>query len=220
MRAAVLALICLALLPATAAAGRGPTFTPGAPGIGDPYFPLDGNGGYDVSDYDLDFSYDPDSDRLNGTATIRARATQNLSRFNLDLVGMNVRRISIDGRSATWRREGDELVVRPRAGLRKFRRFKVVIGYYGVPETIGDPTLGDLAGFVHTDDGTLVVGQPDAAATWYPVNDHPLDKAAYTFHITVPAGLEAVANGVLTDKRTRRGETTWTWTRASRWPRT
>ena len=124
---------------------------------------------------------------------------------------MNVRRISIDGRSATWRREGDELVVRPRAGLRKFRRFKVVIGYSGVPETIGDPTLGDLAGFVHTDDGTLVAGQPDAAATWYPVNDHPLDKAAYTFHITVPAGLEAVANGVLKDKRTRRGETTWTW---------
>jgi hypothetical protein len=45
MRAAVLAFICLALLPATASAARGPSFTPGAPGIGDSYFPLDGNGG-------------------------------------------------------------------------------------------------------------------------------------------------------------------------------
>ena len=26
---------------------------PGAPGIGDPYYPLDGNGGYDVAHYDL-----------------------------------------------------------------------------------------------------------------------------------------------------------------------
>ena len=30
------------------AGGPRTTFTPGAPGIGDPYFPLDGNGGYDV----------------------------------------------------------------------------------------------------------------------------------------------------------------------------
>ena len=36
-----------------------PTGTPGAPGIGDPYFPLDGNGGYDVRHYDLDVTYDP-----------------------------------------------------------------------------------------------------------------------------------------------------------------
>ena len=29
---------------------------PGAAGIGDPYFPLEGNGGYDVRHYDLTFS--------------------------------------------------------------------------------------------------------------------------------------------------------------------
>lgn len=32
---------------------RGTPPTPGAPGIGDPYFPTDGNGGYDVTHYDL-----------------------------------------------------------------------------------------------------------------------------------------------------------------------
>jgi hypothetical protein len=36
---------------------------PGAAGIGDPYFPLEGNGGYDVRHYDLTFSYDPATDR-------------------------------------------------------------------------------------------------------------------------------------------------------------
>jgi len=49
------------------------------------------------------------------------------------------------------------------------------------------------------------------AATWFPANDHPSDKAAYTFQVTVPKGLEAVANGTLQDLRSSREWTTWTW---------
>jgi len=41
-----LALTCVAAAPASAQ-----PFTPGAPGIGDPYFQLDGNGGYDVRSF-------------------------------------------------------------------------------------------------------------------------------------------------------------------------
>ena len=50
---------------APVAAAQGEGFSPGAPGIGDPYFPLEGNGGYDVKHYDLSFSYDPATDRLD-----------------------------------------------------------------------------------------------------------------------------------------------------------
>ena len=32
--------------------------------------------------------------------------------------------------------------------------------------------------------------------TWYPVSDHPTDKATYSFEITVPEGKMAVANGL------------------------
>ena len=53
------------------------TFAPGAPGIGDPYFPLDGNGGYDVSHYDLNVEYDPSTDVLRGLERIDAKAKQN-----------------------------------------------------------------------------------------------------------------------------------------------
>ena len=77
-------------------------FEPGADGAGDPYFPLDGNGGYDVKHYFLDVAYDPDTDVLDGVATIEARATQNLSSFNLDFVGLTVESIKVDGRRATW----------------------------------------------------------------------------------------------------------------------
>ncbi len=86
----------------------------------------------------------------------------------------------------------------------------MVVAYDGVPELVGNESLG-FSGFVPTDDGTFVAGQPEVAATWYPVNDHPLDKASYTFHITVPKGLVAMSNGELTSKRTRNGKTTWNW---------
>ena len=204
-----LALACLAAAPAAASAASGP-FTPGAPGLGDPYFPLDGNGGYDTDHYQLDLRYDPATDVLQGVATIEAEATQNLSTFNLDLNGLNVRLITVDGRPARWTRDGDELTITPRGGIRNGRDFRTVIVYDGVPTPVGDAQIG-LSGFIATDDGALVAGQPEVADHWYPVNDHPLDKASYEFRVNVPAGTEAVANGELKSHRTSRGRTTWVW---------
>ena len=58
----VAAAAVLATAPGTAQAQH--EYTPGAPGIGDPYFPLDGNGGYDVAPYGLQVAYDPKTDVL------------------------------------------------------------------------------------------------------------------------------------------------------------
>ena len=192
----------LLLLPAAAHAV---SFKPGAPGIGDPYFPLDGNGGYDVSHYDLNVYYDPPSDVLRGLERIDAKAKQDLSSFNLDLVGMNVQAIFVNGDPARWRRDDNELVITPRKGLPRGRDFSTVIAYDGVPVEL------EGAGFMHTDDGTLVAGQPHVAASWYAVNDHPLDKASYTFRIAVPRGLEAIANGELESVRNIARWSVWTW---------
>jgi aminopeptidase N len=208
-------MVLVGLLPATAPAvaddghGRGAP-TPGAPGIGDPYYPLDGNGGYDVGHYDLDLRYDPATDVLSGTATVEATATQNLSSFNLDFEGLNVRSVTVDGQSATWSRDGGEMTVTPAWPLWQGRPFAVAVTYDGVPATIEDPTLGQ-SGFFHTDDGALVAGQPDVAATWFPANDHPLDAASVAVSIAVPEGLEGVSNGALEDTRTADGWTTWSW---------
>ena len=53
--ALVAVFIGLLALPALASAhsGGGADFSPGAAGAGDPYFPLDGNGGYDTQHYRL-----------------------------------------------------------------------------------------------------------------------------------------------------------------------
>ncbi|CAA9556704.1 MAG: putative metallopeptidase [uncultured Thermoleophilia bacterium] len=187
-----------------------PDFRPGAAGLGDPYFPGAGNGGYNVHRYDLDLAYDPATDVLDGVATIRARATQDLSSFNLDFEGLEVRSVRVAGRPASWTREGKELVVTPARGLREGRTFKVVIAYRGVPGPVDDPLFGD-AGFLATDDGALALGQPFSAATWYPVNDHPSDAAEYRIRITVPEGVEAISNGQLRSRRSRAGEEVWVW---------
>src|SRR5690349_16366285 len=80
-----------------AARPGGPAGSLGAPGVGDPFFPLAGNGGIDVQDYNLRLAYDPATDRLEGTATLRIIATQNLSRFGLDLREFTLGTVTVDG---------------------------------------------------------------------------------------------------------------------------
>jgi aminopeptidase N len=186
-------------------------FTPGSAGLDDPFFPNAGNGGYDVSHYDLTLDYAPSSNTLDGTAIITARATQDLSRFDLDLRGFAVSRLLVDGVPATHSRAGEhELVITPAAGIRSGRTFTVTIDYAGTPAVVTDPDES-IEGWVPTDDGAFVVGEPQGSPAWYPVNDNPRDKATYDFSVTVPQGLTVMANGVLVSNATANGKTTWVW---------
>ncbi|SCL13097.1 Peptidase family M1 [Micromonospora rhizosphaerae] len=189
-------------------------FHPGAADAGDPYVPGAGNGGYDVAGYQLRVRYDPASDRLTGEATVTATATTGLSRFNLDLAGLTVDQVRVDGAPARHRRDGNELVVTPAHGLPSGRQFTVDVAYAGVPRPLPSGELGS-GGFLATPDGAIALGQPESASTWFPVNDHPSDKATYDLEITVPDGLAALSNGVLRGRTSRGGWTTWTWSEGS-----
>ena len=67
----------------------------------------------------------------------------------------------------------------PKAPLERGKRFEVFVRYSGVPVEFVFPGFGIRTGFMADPDGATVAGQPEVAAGWYPVNDHPLDKAAY-----------------------------------------
>jgi aminopeptidase N len=186
-------------------------FTPGSPGLGDPMFPNAGNGGYDVQSYDLTLDYTPSSNDLVATAVITATATQDLSAFNLDLRGFAIARLLVNGRAATFARDGgQELTVTPRTGLASGSSFTVAIDYAGTPTVVTDPDAS-IEGWVPTDDGAFVVNEPQGSPAWYPCNDNPRDKATFRFSITVPEGLTAMANGVLVSNATSGGKTTWVW---------
>ncbi|MEH1169144.1 M1 family metallopeptidase [Micromonospora sp. CPCC 205539] len=200
--------------PSPSASPTPRTFAAGAAGVGDPYFPTYGNGGYDVGRYAIKVRYDPAKDQLTGAATVTATATADLSAFNLDLAGLTVKSVTVDGAPATHTRQRNELVIKPAAGLITGNGFVAEITYGGQPKALENEVLGE-GGFLHTSDGAIALGQPESASTWFPVNDHPSDKAAYDFEITVPDGLTAVSNGVPGGKTSKGGWTTWKWSEKS-----
>jgi aminopeptidase N len=207
----VLAIAVALVVAAPAAATPRDPFTPGSPGLDDPFFPQAGNGGYDVKHYSLELDYDRATNQLEGDTKIVARATQNLSQFNLDLRDFyTVSELEVDGRDARIEHSGQELTVIPRRGIKDRHRFVVEVEYDGQPEPIVDPDESS-EGWVPTEDGAFVVNEPQGSPGWYPANDNPRDKATFDFEVTVPEGITAIANGRLLWKKTRHGKTTWRW---------
>jgi aminopeptidase N len=203
--------VAAALIAAAPAAATGGSFAPGSPGLGDPFFPFAGNGGYDVKHYSIEIDYVRATNHMDAEAEIDARATQNLSSFNLDLRGFEISEIEVNGRDAQFSRSGvHELTVVPRSGLRRGKKFEVEIEYSGQPTQVRDPDTS-FEGWFLTADGAFVVNEPQGSPGWYPANDNPRDKATYDFEVTVPEGITAIGNGRLKSKRTRNGKTTWHW---------
>ncbi|PSN17838.1 hypothetical protein C7271_15605, partial [filamentous cyanobacterium CCP5] len=182
--------------------------TPGQPGLGDSLYPNFGNGGYDVQKYDiaLDIS-DVLTSNLVGTTTIAATATQALSSFNLDFIGFAIDSLTVNGEPASFSRDGQELTITPATPLALGETFTTEVVYSGSPEQITSVAIPVPTGWVTFDGGSFVLSEPDGAANYYPVNDHPLDRAAYTFRVTVPSEFEVAANGVL-EQTTTSGDTT------------
>jgi aminopeptidase N len=166
---------------------------PGAAGIGDSYFPDYGNGGYDVSHYDIHLRYFPDTDTLAGTTTILATATQDLSSFDLDFV-LKVSSIQVNNRAAAFTTAGDhELIVTPARPITSGAAMTVVVTYSDVPS---QHVAAGFTAWTRTADGALAVGEPEIAWWWFPSNDHPLDKATYDVGILVPDSVVAISNGL------------------------
>ncbi|HEX6653606.1 MAG TPA: M1 family metallopeptidase [Thermoleophilaceae bacterium] len=209
-RALAGALSLLAVTSAPAAA----QFTPGAAGGGDPFFPSAGNGGYDVQSYAVKLDYDAQNEQLAGDVTIAARATQDLSSFNLDLLGFNVSTVTVNGAAATFARKDQELTVRPASGLARNTDFTARIVYAGHVNNVRDPDHA-RDGWIPTEDGAYVANEPQGVPSWLPVNDSLKDFATWDFQVTVPQGRTVMANGVLVSKTDSGGKTTWHWRETS-----
>ncbi|WP_370945126.1 M1 family metallopeptidase [Amycolatopsis sp. cg5] len=186
---------------------------PGAPGAGDEAYPNDGNGGYDALDYQVGIGFDPATSHLDGDTTVTARATQDLSRFNLDLRGLEVASVQIDDKPAQFAREGDfELVITPAEPIRSGTVYRTRIIYSGKPTQAATAALGDGGWLKSTSGGAYVVGEPHSAAFWYPVNETPLDKATFRLTARVPDGWTVLSNGRDTPPKSAGGWSTTTWT--------
>ncbi|GAB4569576.1 MAG: M1 family metallopeptidase [Anaerolineales bacterium] len=174
----------------------------GSTGMGDSLYPNFGNGGYEVRAYTLDITVkDVSTSELEAVAVIDATALQDLNRFNLDFVGFEVTSIQVQKEAAEFERKGQELTIIPANPLKNGEEFSVTVTYRGIPTTMQSQALPFPTGWIVYDKGIFVLSEPDGSASFYPVNDHPLDKAVYTLIVTVPKPYEVAANGVLEETK-------------------
>ena len=121
--------------------------------------------------------------------------------------------MTVDGAAAAFDHADSELVVTPGEPIPVGASFVTEVAYAGRPGAIGDgvPGSSDTAGWHVRGDTAFVAGEPVGAATYFPANDHPSDKATYRFTISAPDGLTVVANGRLASSQTEQGRTTWVY---------
>lgn len=194
------------LVPSTATARTEPILTaaraapprlPDPGGIGDEYWPLDGNRGIDVLHYDIDDAYDFATGRLEGSTTLTIRATDVLTDFQLDFL-LPVTSVLVDGAEASFSRPvRHELRVTPTIPLADGARFTVAVRYAGEP---GPISYAGERNWTADDDEVVTMNEPHMAPWWFPSNDHPTDKARFDITITGPATHQVVANGLVVDR--------------------
>jgi aminopeptidase N len=208
--ASVLATVLASVLVAVPAQAEPPQ--PGGRSAGDSLFPSIGNTGYFVSHYGIALRWSPTTRGIVATTRVSARAPHPLSSYSLDLQGLRVTAVRVDGRAASWSRTGQKLVVRPARPV--VGRFATTVSYRGRPVTHVDPD-GSKDGWIPTADGATVLSEPVGSMTWFPSNNTPRDKATFRVRVTVPRGLAVAGNGELVRHRhagRSGGAVTWVWT--------
>lgn len=186
-------------------------------GAGDALFPDLGNPGLDVLDYAVELTYDATTDAIAGSVTLTIRFTEDRDEFTLDSSGPLVQRVTVDGVDAPAIDDEPELRITPAEPIAAGDEVTVRVEYTATPDAL---TSGASlpAGWFHTPQGSYVLNEPDGARTWLPSNDHPSDKATWTFTITVATGSTAVANGALVSSTESPAGTTWVWREADPMP--
>ena len=181
----------------------------GATGIGDPYWPLDGNGGIDVSSYAISNRYGLTTKKLSGSTKVELTATSDLKSFSLDFL-LKVSKVTVDGTKAGFARSdgGHELRITPAQPLAAGSRHTVVVSYADHPAKY---SYAGEKNWLANDREVVAMNEPHMAPWWFPSNDHPLDKAIVDVKIQVPNGREVISNGELKGRKVGQKSTTWHW---------
>ncbi len=123
--------------------------------------------------------------------------------------------MTVDGGRAAFRRvDQHELRITPDKPVPAGERFEVVVRYAGKP---GRLSYAGERNWLADADEVVTMNEPHMAPWWFPANDHPLDKARFDIHVTVPRGTDVVANGLPRGSEARAGGPPTTGARPTRW---
>lgn len=175
----------------------------------DPYTPRSGTSEVRVNHYDLALDYDILPNTLRARAVLDARVLEDCSALSLDLEGLTVDRVLVNGQLSSFKHSKHKVVVDAREGFFVDEALTVEIHYAGTPSPASG-AWGDI-GWEELSDGVLVAGQPVGAATWFPCNDHPSQKATFRVSVLVDSDYTAISNGALVAVDRQGDRTAWTW---------
>ena len=179
----------------------------------DGYTPGHGDASYDVTHYDLELTYKVEGNLLNGVALLRCVALTDLDRLTLDLHGLRVRKVAVDGSVVKYTHRRHHLNLRTPHAVAKGDEFEVVVQYAGHPSPLSSRSLG-TAGWEELTDGAIVAAQPHGAPSWFPCNDRPDNKAGYRISLSAPNTYRVVCNGELVSATRHASTTTWVYEQA------
>ncbi len=193
----------------TGASARTDTGGAGSSGIGDSYWPLDGNGGIDVSSYRINNRYAFEAKKLSGRTAVKFTATEDLASFSLDFL-LPVKKVTVDGTEARFTKtdRGHELRITPKSTLPTGTSHRAIVTYAASPAKLRYAGERNWLADRHE---VVAMNEPHMAPWWFPSNDHPSDKAIVDVKITVPTGREVVSNGKLLGRKVKKSGTTWHW---------
>jgi len=193
--AAIISIICLVFYPSFSCFSK-PLETKetiASSGLGDLIFPNEGNSGIDIKHYDLSIQWNETTKQISAIAKITLMTTQALTAFNLDLHKLKIDSIIFNKSNLKFKRIEDKLTIFLPELIKNKEFIGIEIHYHGIPQAVSESLL---SGWVQSKAGIIVLSEPIGAKNWFPNNNHPSDKASYSFHITVPDGYQVAANGL------------------------
>ena len=178
--------------------------------VDDPIFPALGNSGYNAKHYDIALSWFAGDGSIDATMTMTARARRSMSSFSLDLAGLSVSEVRVNGAVATPSRKGHKLVITPATPIAKGTTFIARVRYGGQPKKLVDAD-GSSEGWIRKNVGVITLNEPRGSMTWFPNNNTPSDKATFDLAIKVRSEFQAISNGRNTAVVPSGSDTTWYW---------
>ncbi len=171
--------------------------------------------GYDVKECRLRLTLSPDDSVFDGEVEILFSPTTLAGdTLVLDCADLAVTGITHADTALGFRQRGDSLLVALVGRKRIGALDSLTVAYRGVmrPGTAGLA----LNRWVLAEDDTVLVAatmsEPSDARRWWPCKDTPGDKFTCRVDLTVPTGLTAVSNGLLTGVEDHGdGWSTWHW---------
>jgi hypothetical protein len=136
---------------------------------------------------------------------------------SFDLVGLHVGQVRVDGNPAAFKRDGQELVITPAAGVRKGRAFEVAVDYDGHPNPIIDPDKSK-DGWITTDDGAFVVNEPQGSPSARATQDLSRFDLSAAWSLGLPVDGPPDSGKRRTDRRGRPRNRARPWRPAGRRP--